>query len=135
MKEQVISFDTKEQNVFFTSDTHFWHENIIKFCNRPFSSIEEMNDTIIENWNKVVDENKITTEDFWLKETKTSYIKPYMDYRAITCKTSKQYKFIQREDVNEDERGFLMQDGELCCTWRIFWRYWRKVHIYFIEWK
>ena len=61
-------------------------------------------------------ENKIITEDFWLKETKNSYIKPYMDYRAITCKTSKQYKFIQREDVNEDERGFLMQDGEWYCV-------------------
>ena len=59
MKEQVILFDTKEQNVFFTSDTHFWHENIIKFCNRPFGSIEEMNNTIIENWNKVVGENDI----------------------------------------------------------------------------
>lgn len=61
-------------------------------------------------------ENEIKTEDFWLKETKNSYIKPYMDYRAITCKTSKQYKFIQREDVNEDERGFLMQDGEWYCV-------------------
>ena len=59
MKEKILSFDTKYQNIFFTSDTHFWHENIIKFCNRPFSSIEEMNDTIIENWNKVVGENDI----------------------------------------------------------------------------
>lgn len=59
MKEQIISFDTKEQNIFFTSDTHFWHDNIIKFCNRPFDSIEEMNDTIIENWNRVVDKNDI----------------------------------------------------------------------------
>ena len=59
MKEQIISFDTKEQNIFFTSDTHFWHDNIIKFCNRPFSSIEEMNDTIIDNWNRVVDNNDI----------------------------------------------------------------------------
>ena len=64
----------------------------------------------------IAKENEIKTEDFWLKETKTSYIKPYMDYRAITCKTSKQYKFIQREDVNEDERGFLMQDGEWYCV-------------------
>ena len=59
MKEQIISFDTQEQNIFFTSDTHFWHDNIIKFCNRPFNSIEEMNDTIIENWNKVVGKNDI----------------------------------------------------------------------------
>ena len=59
MKEQIFSFSTKDQNLFFTSDTHFWHENILKFCNRPFSSIEEMNDTIINNWNSVVKENDI----------------------------------------------------------------------------
>ena len=59
MKEQIFSFSTKDQNIFFTSDTHFWHENILKFCNRPFSSIEEMNDTIINNWNSVVKENDI----------------------------------------------------------------------------
>lgn len=59
MKEQIFSFSTKDQNIFFTSDTHFWHENILKFCNRPFSSIEEMNDTIINNWNSVVKKNDI----------------------------------------------------------------------------
>lgn len=40
--------------IFFTADNHFWHENIIKFCNRPFKSIEEMNEILIEKWNKKV---------------------------------------------------------------------------------
>lgn len=39
---------------FFTSDTHFGHENIISFCNRPWNTAEEMDEALIENWNKVV---------------------------------------------------------------------------------
>lgn len=44
-------------NVFVTSDTHFYHGNIIRYCNRPFSSVEEMNEKLIENWNSVVGPN------------------------------------------------------------------------------
>lgn len=41
-------------NLFLTSDTHFNHANIIKFCNRPFDSVESMNETLISNWNSTV---------------------------------------------------------------------------------
>lgn len=45
---------------FFTSDLHFFHENVIKFCNRPFGSVEHMNESLVNNWNKVVsDEDHI----------------------------------------------------------------------------
>ena len=42
--------------IWFFSDSHLQHDNIRKHCNRPFNSVEEMNDTIINNFNSVVDE-------------------------------------------------------------------------------
>lgn len=43
-------------NTFFIGDTHFGHANIIKFEKnaRPFATIEEHDEALVENWNKVV---------------------------------------------------------------------------------
>lgn len=46
-------------NIFVTSDLHFDHENIIKYCNRPFKNKHEMNHVLIENWNRTVKANNI----------------------------------------------------------------------------
>lgn len=40
--------------VWFTSDTHFGHQNIIRYSNRPFSDVDHMNEEIIKRWNKLV---------------------------------------------------------------------------------
>jgi len=45
--------------VFLTSDLHFGHENIIKYCNRPYKDIAEMDKCLIDNWNSVVGPNDL----------------------------------------------------------------------------
>lgn len=40
--------------IFFTSDTHFSHVNILKYCNRPFKDTDHMDEEIIRRWNETV---------------------------------------------------------------------------------
>lgn len=43
--------------VYFTSDDHFSHANIVGLCNRPYADVDEMDRVLIENWNKKVKKN------------------------------------------------------------------------------
>jgi len=47
--------------MFFISDLHFGHSNILKFCSqtRPFINVEEMNSNIIYKWNKTITNNDV----------------------------------------------------------------------------
>lgn len=51
---EIIKKYSVDTSIFFTSDSHFFHSNIIKFCDRPFENVEEMNEALIDNWNKTV---------------------------------------------------------------------------------
>lgn len=44
---------------FFTSDTHFYHKNILNFEDRPYKTVEEMTEGMILTWNQQVKENDL----------------------------------------------------------------------------
>ena len=53
----IVSVRIEEKEVkmnFYIADTHFGHKNCIEFDHRPFTTIEEMDETLIANWNAVV---------------------------------------------------------------------------------
>jgi len=40
--------------IFFSSDHHFYHFNVIRYSGRPYETVEEMNEALVANWNSVV---------------------------------------------------------------------------------
>lgn len=63
------------KNTFITSDHHFYHKNILKFCGdtRPFESIEEHNEQLILRHNEVVeyDDDVYFLGDFGFRDAET----------------------------------------------------------------
>lgn len=61
-----------EQKIFFSSDQHFGHRNVVKFCNRPYTDEKEMGKALIENWNNVVGPEDIVVtmgDFFWFNDS------------------------------------------------------------------
>lgn len=48
-----------EYATWFTSDHHFGHANIIRFCERPFNTVDEMDSELIYRWNEAVGRNDV----------------------------------------------------------------------------
>ena len=53
-KSNFITKITDLDHTWLTSDTHWFHENILKYCNRPFPSVYDMNQSLVDRWNSVV---------------------------------------------------------------------------------
>ncbi|MCD8148078.1 MAG: metallophosphoesterase [Clostridiales bacterium] len=67
--------------IYFTGDTHFGHTGIIRFCERPFSGVDEMNAILTANWNSRV------------REKDTVYILGDMFYH---CETNEVERILRR---------------------------------------
>ena len=104
--------------VFFTSDTHFYHGNIIRFCNRPFKDVEMMNETIISNWNNTVgqDDGKIylIMGNHDLKNIRQGYINRFEHV------VMQMHIEVGKQRIYLNHYPFLCFDGGYKDVWQLF---------------
>lgn len=91
--------------IWFTADHHFGHENIIKYCNRPFLSASVMDETMIDRWNSVVETGDAVYHlgDFTLGDM--SYFRRYsrrLNGRLFVIPGSHDWRWLKGYDREED---------------------------------
>ena len=96
--------------IFFTSDTHFNHKNIIKYepVSRPFVTVEQMNQEIINRWNSVVSNDDIVVHlgDFFMGALDAEEMARIM--RQLKCKN------IILVKGNHDSKRRIQLMSEVC---------------------
>lgn len=88
--------------IWFSSDQHWGHESIITYCNRPFSSVEEMDREMIKRWNEVVKEGDIVYHlgDFTLGKDIFGYMcRLNGDIRIVTTLFHHDKRWMDTDDV------------------------------------
>lgn len=94
------------RNVWFISDIHFGHTNIIKYCNRPFANATEMNEQIIRNLQDTVGQDDIIIFvgdiAFTSTEQANSYLSRIPGYKILVIGNHDFHKRVLRE-LNFDE--------------------------------
>lgn len=100
--------------IFMCADTHFFHDNIRRLCNRPFDSIETMNQSLIDNINNSVDQNDqlwILGDVLWWKFNEKDYLANAKLVReGINCGT------VNVVLGNHDKRPDLLEFAGFKCV-------------------
>lgn len=109
-----MNYKFEAEHTFFTSDTHFNHANIIRFCNRPFNDVEQMNETLIANWNRVVqpEDTVFHLGDFCLGGS--------AEWTKILNRLNgKIYLILGNHDIKNIRQGYMRRFEEVAMQMRI----------------
>lgn len=91
--------------IMLCGDTHFGHDNLLKptYDNRPFDTVEDMNDHFVSEWNKAVGPNDVMLimGDFFMRGTRLiDSIFPYLNGQCVLCRGNhdhnKQLKMLSK---------------------------------------
>ena len=92
------------KKVFFIADTHFGHDFIFKEMNRPFESLEKMDQAIVERWNKTVSSG----DEVWILGDFS--LRDFFATRRIT-EALNGYKILLRGNHDTRDDDFYLKSG------------------------
>jgi calcineurin-like phosphoesterase family protein len=100
----------KIRDIWVVSDTHFGHDNIIKYCDRPFANATEMDEALIENWNSVVKDGDIVYHlgDVYFSE----------GHKALPKLKGRKRLILGNHDDGKDQA--LQRHFQKIMVWRMF---------------
>ena len=87
----------------FTSDLHLGHNNIVNLCKRPFADVEEMDEVLIENWNRKVKKNDVVylAGDVVWDKKKVAYYMEQLSGKKILVAGNHDSTWIKREECQK----------------------------------
>ncbi|MEE1196626.1 MAG: hydrolase [Lachnospiraceae bacterium] len=122
---------------YYIADPHFGHENVLKFDNRPFSSVDEMDEILITQWNAVVKDTDdvYIIGDFIYKSKKPAawYLKQ-LKGRKHLIQGNHDHQLLKDEELVKEfvsiDKMTYVKDGDytivLChfpiAEWNKYWR-------------
>lgn len=120
--------------IWFTADTHFGHENIIRYSKRPFANAAAMDEALIENWNRCVRPG----DDVWhLGDFAMSSARPVSYYlKRLNGRVhiiwgnhdDKMARVVKHLFASAQEMKYLRHAGEKITLYHYAQRVWRNSH-------
>jgi calcineurin-like phosphoesterase family protein len=101
------------RDYWFISDTHFSHQSILKWGRGEFSSVEEMNEHMVDRWNSVV---KQGDKVYHLGDV---FFGPKKDFESLWPRLNGSKRLIlgNHDDVKYMSKGGFFQKVDLWCVW------------------
>lgn len=122
---------------YYTSDLHFGHSNIIKYEDRPFENVSEMNEYLIQKWNNKVSKNDevyILGDFGFLNGEQANEILQRLNGRKYLIIGNHDYSFLKDKKFNENnfewtKRYECIKDGkDIVCMFHFPIYVWDRQH-------
>lgn len=146
MEKLYDTYKFEPENLYFTSDTHFGHANIIRFCNRPFATIEEMDKELVRRWNETVPVDGIVfhlgdfaygNAGYWKEILQKLHGRKYLiignhDYKNIRAGYTEYFEHVtQQMSIRVGDQSIILNHNPFLCyggSYRDVWQLFGHVH-------